>query len=518
MSGTHGTPRTAGPATGDVTPEDTPATGESGNRQAAIGVVTRLAREVIPEAGVITDHARLRTYECDGLAHYKVTPALVVIPESTEQLAAVVRCCAEQGLPFVARGSGTGLSGGALPRADGVLVVTSRMRTIREVRPDDQRAVVEPGVINLDVTRAAAPYGYYYAPDPSSQQVCSIGGNLAENSGGAHCLKYGFTTNHVIGAELVTPDGDVVELGGLAPDSPGYDLLGAVVGSEGTLGVATTVTVRLVRSPEEVRTLLAGFASTDHAGAATSAIIAAGIVPAAIEMMDALAIEAAEAAVHCNYPAGAGAVLVIELDGAAVEVEHEFAEVERLCREHDAFEIRVATDPAERALIWKGRKSAFAAVGRISPDYIVQDGVIPRTALPEVLRAIAELSESSGVRVANVFHAGDGNLHPLVLFDEAVEGAGEAAEKVSGAILDLCIGHGGSITGEHGVGIDKAAYMPRMFSDEDLDTMQLVRCAFDPQGIANPGKVFPTPRLCGEVPGRHKGTHPLQEAGLAEVF
>ena len=518
MSGTHGTPRTAGPAAGDVTPEDTPATGESGNRQAAIGVVTRLAREVIPEAGVITDHARLRTYECDGLAHYKVTPALVVIPESTEQLAAVVRCCAEQALPFVARGSGTGLSGGALPRADGVLVVTSRMRTIREVRPDDQRAVVEPGVINLDVTRAAAPYGYYYAPDPSSQQVCSIGGNLAENSGGAHCLKYGFTTNHVIGAELVTPDGDVVELGGLAPDSPGYDLLGAVVGSEGTLGVATTVTVRLVRSPEEVRTLLAGFASTDHAGAATSAIIAAGIVPAAIEMMDALAIEAAEAAVHCNYPAGAGAVLVIELDGAAVDVEHEFAEVERLCREHDAFEIRVATDPAERALIWKGRKSAFAAVGRISPDYIVQDGVIPRTALPNVLRAIAALSADSGVRVANVLHAGDGNLHPLVLFDESVPGEGERAEEISAAILELCVDAGGSITGEHGVGADKAKAMPKMFSADDLDTMQLLRCAFDPDGIANPGKVFPTPRLCGEVPGKHKGAHPLQEAGLAEVF
>jgi glycolate oxidase len=392
------------------------------------------------------------------------------------------------------------------------------MRRIREVRPEDQRALVEPGVINLDVTRAAAPHGYYYAPDPSSQQICSIGGNLAENSGGAHCLKYGFTTNHVLGAELVTPQGDVVELGGDAPDAPGYDLLGAVVGSEGTLGVVTAATVRLVRTPEQVRTLLAGFASTDHAGAATSAIIGAGIVPAAIEMMDALAIEAAEEAVHCNYPEGAGAVLVIELDGAAADVEHEYDEVERLCREHEAFEVRVAVDPAERALIWKGRKSAFAAVGRISPDYIVQDGVIPRTALPEVLRSIAELSASSGVRVANVFHAGDGNLHPLVLFDEAVEGAGEAAEQVSGAILDLCLGHGGSITGEHGVGIDKAAYMPRMFTDEDLDTMQLVRCAFDPQGIANPGKVFPTPRLCGEVPGRHKGVHPLQESGLAEVF
>ncbi|MPQ98752.1 FAD-binding protein [Modestobacter sp. I12A-02628] len=480
--------------------------------------VGRVARAVLPVTGVLSDPTQLRTYECDGLAHYRVTPALVVLPETTEQLAAVVRACAAHGVPFVARGSGTGLSGGALPRADGVLVVTSRMRTIREVRRADQRAVVEPGVINLAVTRAVTGEGYYYAPDPSSQQICSIGGNLAENSGGAHCLKYGFTSNHVLGAELVTPQGDVVALGGLAPDSPGYDLLGTVVGSEGTLGIATTAVVRLVRLPEEVRTLLVGFRSTDDAGAATSAIIGAGIVPAAIEMMDALAIEAAEAAVHCDYPAGAGAVLVIELDGAAVEVEHEYAQVERFCTEHGAFELRPATDAAERALIWKGRKSAFAAVGRISPDYIVQDGVIPRTALPEVLRAIAELSSSSGVRVANVFHAGDGNLHPLVLFDDAQPGAGKAAEQVSGAILDLCINHGGSITGEHGVGVDKAAYMPRMFSDDDLDTMQLVRCAFDPDGISNPGKLFPTPRLCGEVPGKRKHAHPLVEAGLADAF
>ncbi len=480
--------------------------------------MTARARELLPPEGVITDHARLRTYECDGLAHYRVTPGLVVIPETAGQLAALVRSCAEHGVPFVARGSGTGLSGGALPRSDGVLIVTSRMRAIREVRPEDQRAVVEPGVINLDITRAATPHGYYYAPDPSSQQICSIGGNVAENSGGAHCLKYGFTAHHVLAAEFVTADGDTVQLGQAAPDSPGYDLLGAVIGSEGTLGIVTSVTVRLVRLPEEVRTLLVGFDSTDQAGAATSAIIAAGVVPAAIEMMDALAIEAAEAAVRCNYPAGAGAVLVIELDGAAAEVAQEYDDVARLCREHGAFEQRVATDPAERALIWKGRKSAFAAVGRISPDYIVQDGVIPRTALPEVLRAIAELSASSGVRVANVFHAGDGNLHPLVLFDDAVEGAGEAAEQVSRAILDLCIGHGGSITGEHGVGVDKAAYLPRMYTEDDLDTMQLVRCAFDPDGISNPGKVFPTPRLCGEVPGRRKGAHPLQEAGLAEVF
>jgi glycolate oxidase len=484
----------------------------------ALAAVADVARRLLPADGVISDRARLRTYECDGLAHYRVTPALVVIPEDAEQLAAVVRACAEQRVPFVARGSGTGLSGGALPHADGVLIVTSKMRTIHAVRREDQRAVVDPGVINLDVTKAATPVGYYYAPDPSSQQICSIGGNVAENSGGAHCLKYGFTTNHVLGADFVTAGGDTVALGGAAPDSPGYDLLGAVVGSEGTLGIVTSVTVRLVRLPEEVRTLLVGFESTDHAGAATSAIIAAGIVPAAIEMMDALAIEAAEAAVQCNYPEGAGAVLVIELDGAAIEVEQEFTEVERLCHDNEAFELRVATDPTERALIWRGRKSAFAAVGRISPDYIVQDGVIPRTALPEVLKAIADLSGTSGVRVANVFHAGDGNLHPLVLFDDSVEGAGDAAEKVSGAILDLCIEHGGSITGEHGVGMDKAKYMPRMYTDEDLDTMQLVRCAFDPQSISNPGKVFPTPRLCGEVPGRKKGAHPLQEAGLAEVF
>jgi glycolate oxidase len=518
MSVTHGTGTTAGPILGPVPPEATEATGRSGPPSAAMAAVVAAARAALPPDGIIDDHVRLRTYECDGLAHYKVTPALVVLPETAEQVSAVVRACARHGVPFVARGSGTGLSGGALPRADGVLIVTARMRTIREIRREDQRAIVEPGVINLDITRAATPAGYYFAPDPSSQQVCSIGGNLAENSGGAHCLKYGFTTNHVLGAQFVTPQGESVQLGGLAPDAPGYDLLGAVVGSEGTLGIATAITVRLLRLPEDVRTLLAGFESTDHAGAATSAIIGAGIVPAAIEMMDALAIEAAEAATHCDYPAGAGAVLIVELDGPEVEVEHELAEVERLCREQGAFEMRLATEPADRALIWKGRKSAFAAVGRISPDYIVQDGVIPRTALPEVLRAIAELSASSGVRVANVFHAGDGNLHPLVLFDDSVEGAGEAAEKVSGAILDLCIGHGGSITGEHGIGIDKAAYMPRMFSDEDLDTMQLVRCAFDPDGVANPGKVFPTPRLCGEVPGRHKGAHPLVEAGVAEAF
>src|SRR3954464_3616908 len=321
----------------------------------------RLRAELGP-ARVITDRQELRTYECDGLAHYRVVPALVALPHTTAQVAAVVRACADAGVPFVARGSGTGLSGGALPHADGVLIVTAQMRRIIEVAPDDERAVVEPGVINLQVTRAASPHGYYYAPDPSSQQICSIGGNVAENSGGAHCLKYGFTTNHVTGLEVVNPDGDLVRLGGRAPDAPGYDLLGAFVGSEGTLGIATEVTVRLMRLPETVRTLLAAFTSTDQAGAATSAIIAAGVVPAAVEMMDALAIEAAEAAVACNYPQGAGAVLGEEHDGPRVEVEQEYAEVERLCQEDGAFELIDATDPAERALIPHGQKSVAQSV------------------------------------------------------------------------------------------------------------------------------------------------------------
>ncbi|MBQ6640230.1 MAG: FAD-binding protein [Saccharopolyspora sp.] len=480
--------------------------------------LVRRFRAVLPAESVITDPQRLRTYECDGLASYRVVPAVVVLPADTEQVREVVAACAEQQVPFVARGSGTGLSGGALPDAEGVLIVTSKMRRILEIDVANERAVVEPGVINLDVTTAAAPQGYYFAPDPSSQQVCSVGGNVAENSGGAHCLKYGFTTHHILSLEVVTPDGDVVELGGAAREAPGYDLLGTFIGSEGTLGVVTKITVRLLRKPETVQTLLAGFRTTDDAGGAVSAIIGAGVTPAAVEMMDALSIEAAEQAVACGYPEGAGAVLVVELDGPVADVEHTFDEVQRYCREHGAFEIRVAADDHERAMIWKGRKSAFAAVGRISPDYIVQDGVIPRTALPEVLGRIASLSAESGVRVANVFHAGDGNLHPLVLFDEAEPGAADRAEEVSGAILDLCIEHGGSITGEHGVGADKVKYMGRMFTADDLDTMQRVRCAYDPAGICNPGKVFPTPRLCGEVPGPRRGVHPLTEAGLADQF
>src|ERR687894_645432 len=341
------------------------------------------------------------------------------------------------------------------------------MHRILEVDPANERAIVEPGVINLDVTRAAAPQGWYFAPDPSSQQICSVSGNVAENSGGAHCLKYGFTTHHVLGAEVVTPDGELVWLGGTTRDVPGYDLLGAFVGSEGTLGIATKIVVRLLRDPESVRCLLAAFSGVDEAGAAVSAIIADGVTPAAVEMMDALAIEAAEAAVACGYLEGAGAVLIVELDGPVAEVEHTFAAVHRHCTSAGAFEIQVARDATERARFWKGRKSAFAAVGRISPDYIVQDGVIPRTALPEVLRKIADLSAGTGVRVANVFHAGDGNLHPLVLFDEAKPGEAHAAEEVSGAILDLCVEYGGAITRGHGGGAGKGPHMARGFTPGD---------------------------------------------------
>jgi glycolate oxidase len=459
----------------------------------------RLRGELGSDA-VVTDEAARRTYECDGLTHYRAIPALVVLPADGEQVRTVVRACRDRGLAWVARGAGTGLSGGALPIADGVLIVTSRMRQIIEVDLSSGRAVLEPGVVNLAVSQAVGNDGWFYAPDPSSQIVCSIGGNVAENSGGAHCVKYGFTVHHVTGLEICTSDGELVWVGGgHAAEAPGYDLVGAFVGSEGTLGIATKVAVRLLRQPESVLTLLAAFPTVSAAGAATSAIIAAGLTPAAIEIMDALAIQAAEKAVACDYPAGAGAVLIVELDGPAVEVAEELTTVRRLCERSGSFEVRVAANAAERNEIWKGRKSAFAAVGRISPNYIVQDGVIPRTALADVLARIDALAAAAGIRVANVFHAGDGNLHPLVLYDDT-PGQYDAAQRVSGEILDLCVERGGSITGEHGVGVDKASKLPRMFSDDDLDTMYRLRCAFDPLGLANPGKVFPTPRLCGEPP------------------
>src|SRR5579862_6586557 len=485
---------------------------------AAAAALAPAMREICGPADVLTDPLQLRTYECDGLTSHRTVPALVVLPESAAEVAAVVRVCARAGVPFVARGSGTGLSGGAVPHAAGVLIVMSRMRRVLEVDPVSRRAVVEPGVTNLSVTQAAAPHGLFYAPDPSSQVVCSVGGNVAENSGGAHCLKHGFTVNHVLGLEIVTPAGELTWLGDGTGAANGYDLLGAFTGSEGTLGIVTKVVVKLTPVAETVHLVLAAYDSLEAGGRAVTDIIGAGIVPAAIEMMDALAIEAAEAAVHCGYPEGAAAVLLIELDGPAAEVEAELATVRKLCAAAGATEIRAADDPAERAGIWAGRKSAFAAVGRISPAYIVQDGVVPRTALGAVLAKIASLSAEAGIRVANVFHAGDGNMHPLVLYNDAVPGEEERAELVSGAILDTCIEYGGSITGEHGVGVDKSRYMPKMFSSADLDTMQLVRCAFDPASLCNPGKIFPTPRLCGEVPGHRRAPHPAVAAGQAEIF
>jgi glycolate oxidase len=494
--------------------EPTPATTPG----PAVTSLIPLLTEICGSDAVVTDPMELRTYECDGLTAHRCSPGVVVLPETAVQVAAVVRACAQAGVPFVARGSGTGLSGGALPRADGVLIVTARMRKIIAVDPASRRAILEPGVTNLAVTKAAEPYGLFYAPDPSSQQVCSVGGNVAENSGGAHCLKHGFTVHHVTGLQIVTPDGELTWLGDGTGNSPGYDLVGAFTGSEGTLGIVTKIIVKLTPIPEAVTTLLAAFNTTGQGGAAVSAIIGAGILPAAIEMMDALSIEAAEASVACHYPQGAGAVLIAELDGPTAGVQAEATAVRRLVEEAGAFEIREAADPAERAAIWRGRRAAFAAVGRISPAYIVQDGVVPRTALHDVLDRISALSAQAGLRVANVFHAGDGNLHPLVLFDDSSPTQSAAAEELSGAILDECISHGGSITGEHGVGVDKSRYMPRMFGADDLDTMQLLRCAFDPAGLCNPGKIFPTPRMCGEVPGVRRGPHPLVASGHAELF
>ncbi len=464
---------------------------------------------LLGEDSVVTDPAALRTYECDGLTSSRVVPAAVALPATTEEVAATVRLCARHRVPFVARGAGTGLSGGAQPVADGLVISLQRMRRILVVDPVDRIAVVEPGVTNLEISRAAAPYGLYYAPDPSSQRVCTIGGNVAENSGGAHCLKYGFTVHHVLAAEVVLPDGTVTRLGG--PDHVGYDLLGAFIGSEGTLGIATRVTVRLLVRPAAVRTLVADFDSVADAGAAVGAVVAAGVVPAAIEMMDNLAIRAVEDAVSAGYRRDAAAVLLVELDGPPAEVAAQFERVVELCRRHGATAVTAADDEAARERMWAGRKAAFAAMGRISPGYIVQDGVVPRRRLAEALTRIGELAGAAGLRVANVFHAGDGNLHPLVLYRQQA-GEQERAEQLATEIAELCVALGGALTGEHGVGTDKACSMPVMFSEDDLATMRLLRDAFDPAGLSNPGKIFPTPRLCGERPGPYR-PHPRELTG-----
>ena len=473
-------------------------------------------RSVVGADAFITNTEDLSTYECDGLTNFRVVPQAVLLPSSTEQVQAIVKICHASKVPFVARGSGTGLSGGALPVEDGIVISLARMTRILEVDYTNHRVVVEPGVINATVTARVSPRGFFYAPDPSSQQVCSIGGNVAENSGGAHCLKYGFTTTHVLGLEVVMPDASIVHLGASTLDRPGYDLTGVFVGSEGTLGIATKIILRIVKKPEVIQTMLSAFNSTNEAGAAVSEIIAAGVLPAAIEMMDNLAIQAAEAAVHAGYP-DCGALLLVELDGPQPEVEGLTAEVCEICRKCGAWEVRVAQSQAERDVLWKGRKAAFAAMGRISPNYIVQDGVIPRTSLPQVMSEIERMSTAVGLRVANVFHAGDGNLHPLVLYDRRIAGQEKLAEELSGEILRLCIKVGGSITGEHGVGEEKKMYMGELFAEPDLDTMQLVRCAFDPEHLANPGKVFPRPRLCGEKPGVYR-PHPLEVSGVAQIF
>ncbi|MEV3971259.1 FAD-linked oxidase C-terminal domain-containing protein [Streptomyces sp. NPDC050698] len=469
---------------------------------------------VLGGENVLTEPTELRTYECDGLTGYRVVPALVALPGSAAEVAAIVGVCARHGIPFVARGAGTGLSGGALPVADGVVISLQRLRRVLDVDLVNRRAVVEPGVTNREISRAAEPYGLYYAPDPSSQQVCTIGGNVAENSGGAHCLKYGFTVHHVLAADVVLADGTATTLGGDSPQQPGYDLLGAFIGSEGTLGVVTRVVVRLLPKPATVSTVVADFATAAAAGDTVTSVVAAGIVPAAVEMLDNLTIQAVEAAVAAGYTRDAGAALVVELDGPADEVTEQFGRVLDICRRHGATKLRVAGGPAERELIWRGRKAAFAAVGRLSPDYIVQDGVVPRGRLGEVLVRIAGMADEAGLRVANVFHAGDGNLHPLVLYNAAA-GELERAERLSTAIAELCVDLGGSLSGEHGIGTDKACSMPAMFTEDDLDTMKRLRAAFDPEGLCNPGKIFPTPRLCGERPGPYR-PHPLEAAGVID--
>jgi glycolate oxidase len=475
--------------------------------------------EFITAAGadsVVHERTQLHTYECDGAPAFREVPLAVLLPRTTEQVQAIIRICAKHKLPFVARGAGTGLSGGSMPAADGIVISFSRMKSILSVDLENQRVVVQPGVINAHVTNAVARDGFFFAPDPSSQVVCTIGGNVAENAGGAHCLKYGFTTTHVLAMKVVLPSGDLITMGSATLDAPGYDLGGVFVGSEGTLGVATEITLRILRRPETVQVLLAAFDSITAAAQTVSDIIAASILPAAVEIMDKLSIHAAEAAVHPGYP-DCNALLLVEIDGPATEVDAQMAQVRTLCQTNAATETRLAHSEYERALVWKGRKAAFAAAGRMAPNYIVQDGVIPRTKLPIVLEEIAALSQSFDLRVSNVFHAGDGNLHPIVLYNAEHPGEEERAMALAMKILELCVDHGGSITGEHGVGKEKQQSMGYMYAEPDLDTMQLVRCAFDPDNLANPDKLFPRPRLCGEKQGKYV-PHPLETAGIAEYF
>jgi glycolate oxidase len=471
------------------------------------GEIVRALSAIVPGEGVIGDEDGLVPFQSDGLSAYRQQPLAVVLPETTEQVSAVLSWCQKNGVKVVPRGAGTSLSGGALPLADGVILGMAKFNRILEVDLANRCAVVQPGVTNLGVTAAVEADGFYYAPDPSSQIACTIGGNVAENSGGVHCLKYGLTTNNLLGCEIVLMDGEVVRLGGKAFDAPGYDLLGVVTGSEGLLGVVTEVTVRLLPKPEMARALLIGFASVEAAGATVGDVIAAGIIPAGMEMMDSPAIRAAEAFVGAGYPTECAALLIVELDGPEAECAELCAQVRALAQARGATVVRTSTSEAERLAFWAGRKAAFPAVGRIAPDYYCMDGTIPRRELPHVLTRISEMAGEYGLGVANVFHAGDGNLHPLILYDADQPGQLEAAEAFGADILKLCVAVGGVLTGEHGVGVEKRDLMGEMFNPTDLACQQRVKCAFDPDLLLNPGKVFPTLHRCAEL-GRmhvHKG-------------
>jgi len=477
------------------------------------GEIVRALRAIVPGEGVIEDTDALRPYESDGLTAYRQPPMVVVLPDTTEQVSAILAWCHAQGVKVVPRGSGTSLSGGALPLADAVLVGMAKFNRVLDIDYDDRLAVVQPGVTNLAVTHAVEDRGFYYAPDPSSQIACSIGGNVAENSGGVHCLKYGLTTNNVLGVELVLMDGEVIRLGGRQLDPAGLDMLGAVVGSEGLLGIVTEVTVRILPKPEGARALLIGFPSVEGAGKCVADVIAAGIIPAGMEMMDRLAIHAAEAFVEVGYPLDVEALLIVELDGVVAECDHLIERVADIARANGSTTLRLSNDEAERVAFWAGRKAAFPAVGRVSPDYYCMDGTIPRRRLPEVLERMRELSDQYGLGVANVFHAGDGNLHPLILYDANKPGELDRAEAFGNDILRLCVAVGGVLTGEHGVGVEKRDLMPVMFSETDLKQQQRLKCAFDPKLLLNPGKVFPTLHRCAEL-GRmhvHHGAVPFPE-------
>ena len=459
---------------------------------------------------LLTRPAQLMAYESDALTVFQQRPAAVVIPQDRAEVIETIRLCHEHNVPFVARGSGTSLSGGSLPIADGIVIALNRLDRILRLDAEERIAVVEPGVINLKVSDAAKPYGLYYAPDPSSQSICTIGGNVAFNSGGAHCLKYGMTSNHVLGMTVALPDGEVVELGGESLEGFGPDLPGFFVGSEGLFGVALEITLRLLPIPQTYRTVLAAYDSLHAAGDAVTAVVASGLLPGAIEIMDALAIKAAEVGAKAGYPK-APALLIVELEGEESAVEAEFAQLMQLIEETSPLEVRMAQTADERARIWKGRKAAFSAVGRLAPDYIVQDGVVPRSRLGDALAEIDRLSASYGIEVANVFHAGDGNLHPLILFDGREEGALERAEELAGEILELCVDLGGSITGEHGVGMEKRAFLPKMYGPLEMQAMEDVRRSVDSMSLANRGKMLPA----GEAESlSHVGPHPLEKAGV----